>query len=55
MKKANDLLSKKSINFIAFFIGMFIKLLYNLLQKNPPLKLRMMDFLKFYLIKGLEA
>ena len=41
---ANDLILEKNINFITFFAGMFIKLLYDLLQKNPPLKLRMMDF-----------
>ncbi len=55
IKKADDLLSKKSINFTTFFMGMFIKLLYDLFQKNPPLKLRMMDFLQLYLNIVLEA
>lgn len=31
---ANDLISKKSINFITFFVGMFIKLLSDLFQKK---------------------
>lgn len=32
IKMANDLLSKKSINFTTFFMGIFIKLLYDLFQ-----------------------
>ena len=31
---ANDLILEKNINFITFFAGMFIKLLYDLLQKK---------------------
>jgi len=55
VKKANDLLSKKSINFIIIFIGMFIKLLYDLLQKKSTTLIKNDGFSKLYLNLVLEA
>ena len=37
---ANDLISKKSINFITFFVGMFIKLLSDLFQKKSTTQIK---------------
>ena len=36
----NDLISEKNINFITFFAGMFIKLLYDLLQKKSTTQIK---------------
>ena len=37
---ANDLILEKNINFITFFAGMFIKLLYDLLQKKSTTQIK---------------
>jgi hypothetical protein len=37
---ANDLISKKNINFITFFAGMFIKSLYDLLHKKSTTQIK---------------